>query len=192
MIARASIEWTARPYFAPPTRPGLSMQRAPQQLLRSAASLLSAVALIGAAWWLVAPPVLGGSTSFVTVDGTSMLPELHRDDLVALRQSGSYEVGDVVAYRSALLQRIVLHRIVAVDEGRYTFKGDNNTFLDPEHPTREQLVGNLAVQIPIAGRVVPFMHVPWIVGVLAALLVLTLGLGGGARHPEGVEHPVPS
>jgi signal peptidase I len=158
----------------------------------SAVSLLSALFVIGAAWWLVAPPALAGSTSFATIDGTSMLPNLHRDDLVALRESSSYRVGDVVAYRSALLQRIVLHRIVAIDNGLYTFKGDNNAFLDPEHPTEAQLVGKLFVRIPVAGRVVPIMHVPWIVGVLAALLVLTMGLGGGSGRPVGAEHSDPS
>ena len=146
---------------------------------------MSAVVLLGAAWWLIAPPGLGGSTSFVTVDGTSMLPGLQQDDLVALRRSESYRVGDVVAYRSPLLRRIVLHRIVAVDNGRYTFKGDNNTFLDPEHPTRAELVGRLSVRIPVAGKVVPILHVPWIVGALATLLVLSLGLGdASARSPD--------
>jgi signal peptidase I len=156
------------------------------------AGLLSTSAIIGVAWWLLAPPPLGGSTSFVTVDGTSMLPNLHRDDLVALRRSDSYRVGEVVGYRSVLLQRIVLHRIVTVEDGRYTFKGDNNTFLDSEHPTEAQLVGKLSVHIPIAGRVVPVMHVPWIVGVLAALLVLAVGLGGGSPRSVDREHSVPS
>ena len=148
--------------------------------------------LVSASWWLVAPPALGGSTSFVTVDGTSMLPGLHRDDLVAFRPSESYRVGDVVAYRSPLLRRIVLHRIVAVHDGRYTFKGDNNTFLDPEHPTRAELVGKLSVRIPVAGRAVSVMHVPWIVGALATLLVLTVGLGGASPRSADPEQSASS
>ena len=106
--------------------------------------LLVALACLGAAWWLVAPPALGGSTSVVTVDGTSMLPSLQRDDLVALRRSRAYQVGDVVAYRSVLLNHVVLHRIVRIEHRQYTFKGDNNAFLDPEHPTEAQLVGRLS------------------------------------------------
>lgn len=162
-----------------------------QTHLRSTVGLLLTVTIIGAGWWLLAPPALGGSTSFVTVDGTSMLPTLHRDDLVMLRRSESYRVGDVVAYRSTLLQRIVLHRIVAVEDGRYTFKGDNNAFLDSERPMQADLVGKLSAHIPIAGRLVPFMHVPWIVGALAALLVLAVGLGGGSQRPADEEQSVP-
>ena len=188
MFARTSIEWMARPQVAPSVRLAAPSHR------RIAATiwLLVALACLGAAWWLVAPPALGGSTSFVTVDGTSMLPSLQRDDLVALRRSRAYQVGDVVAYRSVLLNRVVLHRIVRIEHGQYTFKGDNNTFLDPEHPTEAQLVGRLSVSIPAAGRIVPLMHVPWIVGALAALLVLSVGLGGGSARPADVDQPRPS
>ena len=49
MIARASIEWTTRPLVAPSTRLRRSTDGASQKRLRSAASLVSAVALIGAA-----------------------------------------------------------------------------------------------------------------------------------------------
>lgn len=135
----------------------------------------------------MAPPQLGGSTSFVVVDGTSMLPRLRGDDLVVLRASGSYRVGDVVGYRSALLRRVVLHRIVGIDHGRYTFKGDHNGFVDPERPTRDRLVGRMWFHAPGAGRFVGMLRVPWIVGVLAALLVLALGLGAGERAATGAE-----
>jgi signal peptidase I len=108
------------------------------------AALTSAV--VAATWWLLAPPALGGSTSFVSVDGTSMVPRLRRDDLVALRPAHTYRVGDVVAYRSTLMGRVVLHRIVGVHGGRFTFKGDNNSFLDPDQPTRSELVGRLWFQ----------------------------------------------
>ena len=33
-----------------------------------------------------------------------------------------------------MLHRVVLHRIVANHNGHYTFKGDNNSFTDPEQP----------------------------------------------------------
>jgi signal peptidase I len=146
------------------------------------ASLLLTVVLLAAAWWFVAPPQLGGATTFVTVDGTSMLPSLRRSDLVALRLQHSYRVGEVVGYRSALIRRIVLHRIVAIRDGRYEFKGDNNSFVDPDRPTRAQLVGRLWLHLPSAGRLVSELHRPAIAGGLAAVLVLIAGLGGGSRR----------
>ena len=136
--------------------------------------------VMGAGWWYLAPPQLGGATSFVTVDGTSMLPGIHPSDIVALRSATGYQVGDVVGYRSHLLHRVVLHRIVAIDNGHYTFKGDNNGFLDPEHPTQAQLVGKRWFQLPAIGRLVGMFHSPSILAALAGLLVLLIGLG--ERH----------
>jgi signal peptidase I len=149
------------------------------------------IAFLGAAWWFLAPPPLGGSTSFVTVDGTSMLPNLHRSDLVALRPASAYRVGDVVGYHSPLIHRVVLHRIVAIHGQHYVLKGDNNTFLDPDQPTHSQVVGKLWFHMQSAGRAVQLLHVPWIVGALAVLLVLVLGLGRGEprRHEREPARP---
>jgi len=138
------------------------------------------LAAVAAAWWLLAPAQLGGSTAFTTVDGTSMEPTFQRSDLVALRAAKTYRVGDIAGYRSTLLGRVVLHRIVAIHDGRYGFKGDHNSFVDPEQPRRDQLVGRLWFRIPRAGRAVDALHTPWIVAVVAALLVFAL-LGGGTR-----------
>ena len=137
--------------------------------------------LVAAAWWYVAPPQLGGATTFVTVDGSSMLPTLRRSDLVALRPQHSYHVGEIVGYRSALIHRLVLHRIVAIHDGRYEFKGDNNSFVDPDRPTRSKLVGRLWLRVPSAGGLVSSLHRPAVAGGLAAALVLFAGLGGGAE-----------
>jgi signal peptidase len=140
------------------------------------------VAIVAAAWWLLAPAQLGGSTAFTTVDGTSMLPTFQRSDLVALRAAKSYGVGDVAGYRSRLLGRVVLHRIVAIHDGRYRFKGDHNSFLDPERPTRGQLVGKLWFRLPRAGRAVDALHTPSIVAAVAGLLVFALFGGTQARR----------
>jgi len=161
---------------APPTRPRVAQ-------LRAVVSVVTSIVVITPAWWFLAPPQLGGSTSFTTVDGTSMLPKLRRSDLVALRPAASYRVGDVVGYRSTLIGRVVLHRIVAIHGDRYVFKGDHNSFIDPDRPTRAQLVGKLWFQVPSAGRAVDTLHVPWVVAMMAALLVLVLGTGG--RRPTG-------
>ena len=109
--------------------------------------LVLTVAVVGAGWWFLAPPSLGGTTAVAIVDGTSMLPRFHRDDVVLLRPSDRYRVGDVVAYRSHFLHRVVLHRIVAISHGRYTFKGDNNSWTDPERPTRRDLIGKQWIQV---------------------------------------------
>jgi signal peptidase I len=147
-------------------------------MIRWAVVVVLGAAAAAATWWFFAPPALGGSTSLAIVDGSSMRPTYQPDDLVFLRPSASYRVGDVVAYHSALIHRVVLHRIVAIRDGRYTFKGDSNNFLDPEQPTRSAFVGKRWFSLPAVGRVATLLHTPWIAAALAGVLVLAFGLGG--------------
>ena len=107
----------------------------------SAVGVVGAVAVIGLSWWYLAPPQLGGRTAYAVTFGISMEPHFHQGDLVVLRRQPSYAVGDVVAYYSHDLRKNVLHRIIAIHGDHYTFKGDNNGFVDPEHPTKADLVG---------------------------------------------------
>lgn len=172
----AALEAAA--HSPPPRR----VTRAARSGLRPVASFGLTLVLLAAAWLLLAPPRLGGSTSFVVVDGTSMLPSLRGSDLVALRPTSRPEVGDVVGYRSALLDRVVLHRITAIEGGRYALKGDNNSFIDPDRPLRSEIVGKVWFHVPWGGHAIAWLHVPWVLAGLAALLVLAAGLeGAGPR-----------
>lgn len=118
---------------------------------RGLAGTLAVSAVLAGAAWLLWPAGLGGRSSYVTTHGVSMEPGFHTGDLAIIRPAPSYGAGDVVAYRSAQLDTVVMHRIVDVDGDRYTFKGDNNSWLDPEHPAREDLVGRLALRVPQGG-----------------------------------------
>jgi signal peptidase I len=135
--------------------------------------------LVGFTWFSFAPPALGGKTDYVVTDGISMEPNFHGGDLVLVRAQKSYHVGEIVAYRSKALNTVVLHRIIGLDGSRYIFKGDNNNFVDIEHPARSQLVGALWLHIP--GRyvgVLSSLREPPVIGGLVALGALLLG--GGA------------
>ena len=73
---------------------------------------------------LFAPTTIGGPFSYAIVTGNSMSPSLAGDDIVLLRRTGNYGVGDIVAYRHPQIGT-VLHRIVAYDGERFTTRGDN-------------------------------------------------------------------
>ena len=119
--------------------------------LRSALVSAVLVLLAGAAWLTFAPTGIGGATDYVTTRGNSMAPRFHTGDLAVIRPTEQYRVGDMVAYRSTLLNTVVLHRIIGRDGDRYVFKGDHNDFVDPTRPDRSQLVGKLWVRVPRAG-----------------------------------------
>jgi signal peptidase I len=143
------------------------------------------IAVAGTAWSFFAPPGIGGSTEYVVTHGVSMEPHFHSGDLAIVRPAGQYRVGEIVAYHSTLLHEVVLHRIVAIHNGRYTFKGDNNHFLDPVHPTRADLIGVLWIHVPHGGALLSYVHQPVVVAAILGLLGLVLLSGTGEVARRG-------
>lgn len=133
---------------------------------------VATLVLLAVGWVLFAPQPVGGQTTYVTTQGTSMLPRFHSGDLAVLRP-GTYRVGDIVAYRSATNQ-VVMHRIVGRDGDRYVVKGDHNTWLDPDRPAKSALIGKLWLRIPRGGLVLRQVVSPPVLALLALILVLAV------------------
>jgi signal peptidase I len=144
-----------------------------------AAAFLLLVPAVAFVWIVMGPAALGGGAKYVTTDGNSMEPRFHTGDLAIVRAAGDYKVGDVAAYHSDMLDTTVMHRIAALKDGRYTFQGDNNSWLDPETPTKEKLIGKLLVRIPQGGIWLDRLTSPL---ALAALAFGLLATGGTAAH----------
>ncbi len=149
--------------------------------MRRSLAALAALAVLAALCFFLAPTKLGGKADYVVTYGVSMEPHFHAGDLVVVRARSSYRVGQVVAYQNRELGRIVLHRIIGRIGDRYVFKGDNNDFVDPYHPTRAELVGRLWLHVPRAGSALSWLEAPRHAAFTGGLAVaLTLLLGGGA------------
>jgi hypothetical protein len=102
-----------------------------------------------------------------------MEPRFHSGDLAVLRPADEYRVGDIAAYRSKLLNTVVPHRIVDREGDQYVFKGDNNEFLDPTQPRRDELLGKLAVRVPRGGAVLGWLRQPMVAAALASSCTTT-------------------
>jgi signal peptidase I len=144
------------------------------------------VAMIGIlAWCTVWPAQLGGGADYVTTFGNSMEPSIHAGDLIITRAADSYGPGDAVAYLSDDLRTVVLHRIVSVQNGRFTLQGDNNSWLDPGTPTQERFVGKMWMLVPQGGVWLQRLtSLPVLVGI-AVLLVLLGGIAKEDRTRRG-------
>src|SRR5277367_6967987 len=134
--------------------------------IRKVLSAALALVILGTAWFYIAPTQLGGSATYVVTHGISMEPRFHTGDLAIVRSQSTYNVGEIVAYRSKLLQTIVLHRIIGREGARYIFKGDNNDFVDPEHPAADQLIGALRVHVAGVGGRLEAIRSPALMGAL--------------------------
>ncbi len=129
------------------------------------------LAILGFFFTLAAPTRFGGRASYVIVTGNSMEPFLHRGDLAILRQTGDYDIGDVVTYHHPRLGRVI-HRIVDRSGDNFVLQGDNNGWIDSYQPVVADIAGELLLHIPRAGSVVWGFRTP----VGAALLAGVIGV----------------
>jgi len=133
---------------------------------------LALFAALATIWIAFAPTLIGGRASYVVVNGNSMEPRFHRGDLVIVQAASIYNVGDIVIYRNAEMNAFVIHRIIAIEQGRYIFKGDNNSWIDTYRPTRAELIGKLWVHVPKLGKGMEWLRYP-------IHMALTAGVLGG-------------
>src|SRR5262245_30465991 len=114
------------------------------------ALLLACSALIAVGWfaWL-RPTALGGTASYVVVQGGSMEPTYEDGDLVLIREAGSYREGDIIAFRAGGTfddPTRVIHRIVGdTGEGTFNTQGDNRDEIDPWTPGPDDILGKAAL-----------------------------------------------
>lgn len=143
------------------------------------------VALVGACGWLfLAPSQAGGLNTYVVTHGVSMQPSHQTGDLVGVRPTAEYRIGDLVAYTSADLQSVVLHRIVDRTANGNVLKGDNNDWLDAEKPTDQELLGKQVIHIPGGGTWLRRLTSPPALAAYAFLLLIFGGRTAGRTRRQ--------
>jgi signal peptidase I len=136
-----------------------------------------------ALWVMFAPIQLGGQAAYVIVSGVSMEPNFHAGDLAIMHRSPGYQVGDIVVYQNGeIANKLVIHRIIGVDQGRFSMKGDNNAWVDTYQPTQDEIVGKLQVHLPGLGKAIGWLRLP-------LNMLLTLGLIGGVLLTISIIQP---
>lgn len=157
----------------------MAAPRSPRRRLVS----IGALVLVAAAWtvWL-RPTALGGSVSYVVVQGESMEPTYEDGDLVLVREESEYHHGDVIAFRAGGQfddPTRVIHRIVggSVDDG-FATQGDNRDRLDPWSPLAKDIIGRAVLHVPMAGDVASTLTSPASFAALGGAAVVA----GGERE----------
>lgn len=138
------------------------------------------------AWALFAPVQLGGNTAYVILIGNSMEPQFKRGDLVLVRETKHYQVGDAVAYQHPEIGT-VFHRIVGEALGRFTLQGDNNYWLDSHQPVQDEIIGKLWIHLPNVGSYIQTIRTPrnFTLSVLSIIgSILFLGSSKSSRKPS--------
>lgn len=98
----------------------------------------------------------------------SMEPSLSVGDLLLVRATEDFAVGDVVVYQSGSMA--VVHRLIELNEDTALTKGDANNAADAPIPLTA-LRGRVAASLPLAGYLVMAIQTP-----VGALAILALAL----------------
>lgn len=149
--------------------------------------------------FLLWPQRWGGTMTYDVTHGVSMQPTFRTGDLAVLRKASNYQVGDIAAYRSPSLHTTVMHRIKTKTPAGYTFKGDNNSFTDPDTVTDREMLGKLVLRIGGAGKVLGWLLKPINLLLLAGAVFFLLSdrkdkVGGSppAQAPRADRPAVPA
>ncbi len=95
----------------------------------------------------------------------SMEPTLGINDVIFVRETDSYEVGDIVVYQSG--QTLIVHRIIAKDGENLITRGDANNTADAP-VERYAVKGEVIAHIPAVGMAVNALKTP--AGILIVLI----------------------
>ena len=132
--------------------------------MRSKLKLIFAIASLPVFLYLW-PANLGGDTEFISVNGISMLPTIESGSLAIAKKSPTYDVGDIAVYDSEILNKTVIHRIIATQDNGFVFQGDNNPVKDPGIITQDKMRGKVIFVAPYVGLVPQLFKNPLIMAV---------------------------
>jgi len=120
------------------------------------------------------PTSLGGDTTIMMVQGQSMLPTILPGSLLVAKAAPEYNIGDIVAYeqRDGGASKIVVHRIIDVDNNGFIIKGDNNPKKDAGYPTEDEILGTVLFSTPYVGDILGLFRNP------IALVISSVGILG--------------
>jgi signal peptidase I len=150
------------------------------------------VALAIAWFFTLRPQSLGGPAAYVVVSGISMQPTYYDGDLVVMRRTNNYIIGDIIAYAVPEGEpgagAMVIHRVIGRDSVGFITRGDNNNGNDQWRPTGKDIVGEQMLHVAGAGTLLARLRAPLIVASLAALFTMYYVLTWSTNPEDPGEH----
>ena len=140
-----------------------------------------AIVIIAVAWLAIdkfilgstVPSVLGYAT--LTVETGSMESELQIGDLILIKDTGDYKIGDIVTYMHEGDKIPTTHRIINYTEGGFITKGDANNVKDTDIVPSDIVIGEVVKVFPKVGLFAKWVKVDGWMYIVAILVIIALG-----------------
>ena len=122
-------------------------------------------------------PSFFGYSSLMVATG-SMSGTIEEGDLIIIKDTGDYKIGDIVTFFQEGDQIPTTHRIWNIDEeGKFITRGDANNSYDAVHITSDDIYGEVVLVIPAVG-----VAIGWLtdgggyIYVAGTLLIIGIGI----------------
>jgi len=120
------------------------------------------------------PSIFGYAT--LTIETGSMSGTLEIGDMILIKDTGDYKIGDIVTFIEEGDKIPTTHRIVNYNEdGSFVTKGDANNALDTGDVSRDMILGEVVKVMPRVGFFFRWVSKEGWLFIAAALLIIGLG-----------------
>ena len=121
------------------------------------------------------PSIFGYAT--LTVETGSMESTLNIGDLIVIKETDDYKIGDIVTYIREGDKIPTTHRIIYyVGEDAYTTKGDANNSNDIDDVKKDMIIGEVVKVFPKAGLFSKWIKAEGWIYIVAILVLVVIGL----------------
>ena len=142
-------------------------------------------------------PSIFGYSSLMVATG-SMSGTIEEGDLIIIRDTDDYKIGDIVTFFQDGDDIPTTHRIYNIDEnGNWKTRGDANNSYDKRSITNDEIIGEVVLVIPYVGTFIDWaVEGGGLIYIVGIFLILGLGIyiikGDDDEDEEESFEPTPS
>ena len=142
-------------------------------------------------------PSIFGYSSLMVATG-SMSGTIEEGDLIIIKDTGDYKIGDIVTFFQDGDDIPTTHRIYNIDEnGNWKTRGDANNSYDKRSITNDEIIGEVVLVIPYVGTFIDWaVEGGGLIYIVGIFLILGLGIyiikGDDDEDEEESSEPTPS
>lgn len=120
------------------------------------------------------PSFLGYSS--LTIETGSMSGTMEIGDMIIIKNTGDYKIGDIVTFMPEGATIPTTHRIINYSEnGEFVTKGDANNVKDTDNATKEQIIGEVVLHLPQLGQFASWVKQEGWIYIISVLVIIMLG-----------------
>ena len=121
------------------------------------------------------PSFFGYST--LTIETGSMSGTMEIGDVIIIKDTGDYKIGDIITFMPDGAIIPTTHRIINYTEsGEFVTKGDANNIKDTDTAEKSQILGEVVLHLPKLGQFVSWIRAEGWVYILSTLSIIALGV----------------